>query len=333
MNWKLEETKRVGRSDILFCVVPGDQPGSWYAGSSDGNLHRLRFDGEISETEPLLEKAHASYVTGLARTAQGQLVSGGYDRQLVWWDAASGKAVRTIPAHDKWIRDVVASPDGRIIASVADDMVCRLWKAEDGAPLGELRGHESMTPHDYPSMLFTCAFSPDGAVLATADKVGRIVVWDVASRQVARTLDAAVMYTWDPTQRRHSIGGIRSLAFSPDGKTLAAGGMGQVGNIDHLGGRMRVSLYRWESGETLKETESGELNGLAERMAFHPDGTWLLAQGGDNKGGTMLVDPVSGKVISEGTFAFHVHDFALAGPDAAFAVGHNGIALQTIAPV
>ena len=43
-------------------------------------------------------------------------------------------------AHDKWIRKV-ASPvaDGKlVVASVADDMVCRLWDAETGKLLHEL---------------------------------------------------------------------------------------------------------------------------------------------------------------------------------------------------
>ena len=41
---------------------------------------------------------------------------------------------------------------------------------------------------------------------------------DVDGGHPVATLDAPIMYTWDPVQRRHSIGGIRALAFTPDGK-------------------------------------------------------------------------------------------------------------------
>src|SRR5438552_257273 len=86
------------------------------------------------------------------------------------------------------------------------------------------------------SKVYAVAFSADGYRLATGDKVGHVVVWDVESGKQLTTCEAPGMYTWDPVQRLHSIGGIRSLAFSPDGTRLAVGGMGKVGNIDHLEG-------------------------------------------------------------------------------------------------
>src|SRR5262249_52413344 len=157
--------------------------------------------------------------------------------------------VRAVEAHQKWIRRVASTRDGKLLASVADDMRCRLWDAADGKMLHELRGHEEMTPHHYPSMLYASAFSADGKYLATGDKVGHVVVWETATAKQVATLETPVMYTWDPTQRRHSIGGIRSLAFSPDGKLLAVGGMGKVGNIDHLEGKARVEVFDWAKGE------------------------------------------------------------------------------------
>ncbi len=92
-------------------------------------------------------------------------------------------------------------------------------------------------------MLYAVAISSDGRRLATGDKVGHIVIWDLESGRSLATLEAPELYTWDPVQRRHSIGGIRSLAFSPDGKTLAAGGSGKISNIDHLDGKALVEIF------------------------------------------------------------------------------------------
>src|SRR5262249_55451706 len=160
--------------------------------------------------EPRELGAHESYVTGVALAGK-TLVSGSYDCRLSFWDTEARTKVRTAEnAHAKWIRRVTASPDGKTVASAADDMVCRLWDVATGKMTAELRGHQEMTPHHFPSMLYAVTFSPDGHYLATGDKVGHIVVWDVATGKEAATLEAPVMYTWDPVQRRHSIGGIRS---------------------------------------------------------------------------------------------------------------------------
>src|SRR4030095_16725963 len=89
--------------------------------------------------------------------------------------------------------------------------------------------------------------------LATADKVGHVVVWDAATGAELAAVEAPVMYTWDPVQRLHSIGGVRSLAFSPDGTLLAVGGTGKIGNIDHLEAKARVEVFDWRAGKQIAE--------------------------------------------------------------------------------
>src|SRR4029077_378060 len=185
---------------------------------------------------------------------------------------------------------IAVSPDGKTVASVADDMVCRLWEPATGKMVRELRGHTEKTPHHFLSMLYACAFTPDGRHLATGDKTGHIAIWDVESGKQETTLEAPVMYTWDPVQRRHSIGGIRSLAFSPDGKQLAVGGMGKVGNIDHLEGKARVEGFDWASGKQTAEFPGDKFAGLVNRLAWAPDGSWLLGAGGAGEGYFLFYD-------------------------------------------
>jgi WD40 repeat protein len=171
-------------------------------------------------------------------------------------------------------------------------------------------------------MLFACAFSPDGKHVATGDKVGHVVVWDVTSGKPVTTLEAPGMYTWDPVQRRHSIGGVRSLAFSPDGKLLAVGGIGKIGNIDHLEGKPRVEVFDWQKGARVHEYLGDGIKGLVERLVFHPKGEWLLAAGGANDGFLMFFDLKGPKALRQDKVPMHVHSAALnEAADTLYAVG------------
>jgi WD40 repeat protein len=304
----LKSVKEIPNRDILFCLARVPASSRVFVGTSGFKVQEVDTAAAKPEFKDL--GAHSSYVTGLA-LAGNTLISGSYDGRLIWWDIEQHKQVREVEAHKKWIRDVVVSRDGKLAASVADDMVCRLWDVEAGKLVHELRGHEEMTPHHYPSMLYACAFSPDGKQLASADKVGHVVVWDTATGKSTTTLEAPVMYTWDPTQRRHSIGGIRSLAFSPDGKLLAVGGMGKVGNIDHLEGKIRVEVFDWQKGERTHEFNGDKFNGLVERLEFHPQSEWLLGAGGANDGFLAFFDLKEKKSIKQDKVAMHIHDTQL----------------------
>jgi WD40 repeat protein len=320
---KVKVVKQIARPEIVFAAARKPGTGLLFFGGSDFKVHAVDLDQDKPQVRDL--GAHESYVTGLA-LAGGYLVSGAYDGKLIWWDVESGSMVRTVDGHRKWVRHVAATPDGKIVASVADDMVCRLWEAATGRLVHELRGHAEMTPHHFSSMLFACAISADGRHIATGDKVGHVNVWELASGTRLAELEAPVFYTWDPVQRRHSIGGIRALAFSPDGARLAIGGIGKIGNIDHLDSKPRVEVFDWGKGQRLGEVQ-GEGRGLVERLEFHPGGDWLLGAGGYTDGFLLFCDPAGTKVLAQAKVPMYVHDFAAnEASDRLFAVGHRKIA-------
>jgi WD40 repeat protein len=323
---KIKVLKELSRGDIVFALARKPATGQLFCGGSDFTVYEIDVDQPKPEAKEL--GRHASYVTGLALTGT-TLVSGGYDGHLMWWNIESRSKVREIEAHRKWIRGVTAAPDGSVVASVADDMVCRVWDVESGRMVHQLRGHEELTPTHFPSMLFTCAISPDSRHLATGDKVGHITVWDLESGQRLTAVEAPGMYTWDPVQRLHSIGGIRSLAFSPDGTRLAVGGSAKIPNIDHLDGMSRVEVFDWQKGERTHEFVSDKHKGLVEYLGFHPQGDWLLAAGGGDKDGFLTFFDLAGKkVLAQEQAPMYVHDLALNEKgDTVYAVGHRKIAV------
>ncbi len=295
--------------DILFCIEADAQPERFFLGSADFGVYQLDTSEDVPQRIPFHD-GHQSYVTGLAFVA-GTLISASYDRKLIWWDLESRKPVRTVAAHDRWIRRVIAMPDGRRVVTVADDMLCKVWDVETAELVAAFTDHRPMTLHHYPSMLYAVAVSDDGRYLATGDKVGHVVIWDADSFAKVGELEAPVMYTWDPAQRRHSIGGIRSLAFSPDGQRLAVGGIGTIGNIDHLGGPARLEVFHWQSGKRLFVAENENRKGLVEQIAWASDGSWILTAGGDHKGFVTLYRADTGEQLHDVDAKGHIHGFVL----------------------
>jgi WD40 repeat protein len=322
---KFKIKKELARRDIVFALAR-KRRGQLFCGGSDFTVYEIDLDQADPEAREL--GRHESYVTSLA-LAGTTLVSGGYDGRLIWWNTESRSKVREVDAHRKWIRAVAATPDGRVLASVADDMVCRLWDLETGQMIRELRGHAERTPTQFPSMLFACAISPDGRHVATGDKVGHITVWDLESGQVLTALETPELYTWDSVQRHHSIGGIRALAFSPDGSRLAAGGSGKISNIDHLDGKATVEVFDWQKGKRTGEFASDKFKGLVEYLGFHPKGDWLLAAGGTDKDGFLsFFDLAANKVLAQVQAPMYLHDLALAEQaDTIYAAGHRKLAV------
>jgi len=320
---QIKPLKELNTAGIFLCIARVPETERVIVGSAEAKL----FEYDLAADKPeavAFGEGHSSYINGVAWTPSG-IVSGGYDGKLVWWDATTRQAIRTVDdAHSKWIRKVVASPNGKRVVSIADDMQVKLWDAESGALLHAFTDHQAITPHHYPSMLYAAAFSTDGMLLATGDKVGHIAIWNADTAEKIATVESPGMYTWDPRQRRHSIGGIRSLAFSRDNKWLAVGGIGLIENIDHLGGPARVEVFDWKAGKPLPELSDNKHKGLVTQLVFTPDDRWLVTAGGDNAGFITVYDASTWKVAFQDKAHQHIHGFAANDAVDRISTAHHG---------
>ncbi len=316
----LRVVREIARRDILFSVARVPTSPRLVVASSDGKVHEIDASQANPPDRALAE--HGRYVT-CVRLVGDTVVSGGYDGRLLWWDLRENRLIRTTnDAHTRQVRQLAVSPDGNKLASVGDDMVCRLWNLATGERLHELRGHAEQTPQHFTSMLYCCAFSADGRHLATGDRVGHVIIWEVATGRQVAALDAPLLYTWDGTQRIRSIGGVRALAFSPDGQQLAVGGVGQINNVDALQGPSRVEIFHWNRPQRVAEF-TGQ-NGIVNRLQYHPQGQWLCALGGGGNGLFLFYDPTRRTMIHQGNVPMHVHDAAFEDDyTTIYAVGHN----------
>ena len=315
--------REINRRDILLAVARMPRSNRLFVGSSEAKL----FDLDAGQANPPAQEfvGHDTYVTG-ARLAGNTLISGSYDGTLKWWNLENRQCIRTVPAHERWIRKIGISPDGAKLVSVADDMVVRIWNAATGERLHELRGHAERTPQNFRNQLYACVFSADNSKLATGDRTGIVKIWDAASGRDLATVSAPTLYTWDGVQRIRSIGGVRSLAFSPNGQQLAVGGIGQIGNVDALQGPARVEIFDWEPGRRIHEFTGPQA--LVNHLEYHPQGNWLFAAAGANNGPLMFYDVGRRAMIHQMNLPMHIHECVFdEDRTTLFAVGHNKIAV------
>jgi len=323
----LRTVREITRRDILFSVARIPNTSRLLVASSENKVLEL----DASQANPTAREYadHGRYAT-CVRLSGNTIISGGYDNRLIWWDLQNNRSIRTVDAHTRQLRQLAVSPDGTKLASVADDMVCRLWNVATGERLRELRGHEDRTPTHFGSMLYCCAFSNDGSKLATGDRVGRVIIWNVANGERLSTVEVPSLYTWDATQRIRSIGGIRALAFSPDGTQIAVGGVGQIGNVDGLAGPSRVEIHDWARRTRVHEF-NGAQQGIYNRLIWHPDNHWLCAVGGSGNGFITFHKMSDRTMLHQANLPMHVHDSAFSEDwNTLYHVGHQKIVVQEL---
>ena len=225
---------------------------------------------------------YSNSVCCVAISPDGQLLAtGDISGAIKLWDIKSGLAATQLidvnPDAHKGVDSLAFSPDGRRLAVGYDQQGVRIWDVVNG----ELKQSVATSQH---GSIESVAFSPDGHWLATASLEGSVMVWDLASAEGGDGSADSVkpIYQFDIGDDIHGV------AFSPDGKLLAAGCYDQT-----------VTLWNMSTGQKVR-TMNGNAN-YVHAVAFSPNGRWLISATHDNA--VQIWEVSTGKLVR--TLAAH----------------------------
>lgn len=201
-------------------------------------------------------KGHLGQVDSLAVFEQ-KLASGSGDRTIRIWDLVSGSLLQIFEGHSMPVLSVAFSPDGQKLVSGSWDSTVRVWDMAFETPL--------QMPEDYETDKITSiAFSSNGQKLVSVSKTYVVRVWDSGSGLLLRKLEG--------------LGGVSSVAFSPDGNKLACAfdyiGCSSIRVWDVVSGS---ELWTIEDVTDVKSADGVSYFGVsydyyAMSVAFSPDG-------------------------------------------------------------
>ena len=205
---------------------------------------------------PLYE--HTDLVHQVAFSPDGKtLASAGNDGLVIIWDLTSFKPT-VLTGHASNVIGCKFSPDGRFLATTDVTGTVIIWsmnpKLSLGEPLGKILSDDSSIVHHTASIGALAIDPQNNSIMASGDDNGKVILWNIKTNKAFReiSLDSSTSIRsldFNPTGNLLAIGGSNNLsvslwnmndvlqqptyllksdtplgssvAFSPDGKTLA----------------------------------------------------------------------------------------------------------------
>jgi WD40 repeat protein len=238
-------------------------------------------DGTLRQWDPATGKpvgapmiGHTQAVTGIAYTADGQIIaSASLDGTVRLWNAETGAALTPNPVHVEPLYGVAVGPDGKILTGGANDGIGE-WDTR-----GQLIGAHRVFD-DHTAQIIAVAFDRSFDLFAAGATGGNggIAVYDTSSFK----LHAPIIQVLGPGSLP---AGVSSIAFSPDGHTIAAGGF-------------TLQLFNADTGTLVRTIQLGSSReATVDSVAFSPDGHRIAT--GRSDGALQLWDADTGAQIGQ----------------------------------
>ena len=269
-----------GHACRVFCV--SFNPDGKTVASADEKGTVLIWDAMSGDRVRTLSTGSGA-ILSLAFSPDGKTLASGSRRGgISFWNTETGKIVKKPEGQEGALASALAnalsvafSPDGRLLACGRRDKVVVLYDVLSGSWIKTLLGHSGFL-----GSVNSVAFSPDGRLLASGGRDKRIIIWDAVFKRTQFE-----RYTETGGALRVLTGHtntVSSVAFSPDGKTLASGSTDKT-------------VILWNPGDGEKINVLKGHSDLVNSVAFSPDGR-ILASGSRDKS-IILWNPATGQRI------------------------------------
>ncbi|RKU15187.1 hypothetical protein C6500_21075 [Candidatus Poribacteria bacterium] len=222
------------------------------------------------------------------------------DNTVYLWDAATGKSKGTLERIGKGsVQSFVYAPDGNTIATAGgwNDNVVQLWDAQTGAHKTTLSGHTKRVN--------SVAYSPNGTMIASGSRDGSVRLWGVAAGKQKAILNHTnwfnFLFPWLNAP-------VHSVAYSPDGSTVAAGSMDR-----------KVRLWDTQTPK-LKATLTGHTDPV-DAIVYSPHGKAIATVSGWKDNTVRLWDAVTGETRAVLTGYTHISSVAYSPDGKTIATG------------
>ncbi len=259
-------------------VLAESPDGKWLAAATSAGLLQVwpaaGGDQSITLEEPPKSAGPAAKVL-LAWSSNGVLAySTPHETSIRLWDSTTRKPLPALEGHGQPLRSLAWSPDGKRLASAADDGTGKVWDVTSGKAVSTFTYFVVREPprfglggKTFASSIL--AWSHDGKLLAVAGEDETIRIWDVDA-QPAEEIKPLPGHPSNEAKENHNV--VCTVAWSPDGKRLAA--------ASPDGTFLVWDTATWQEVLTLRPGSAGPfakeiLPSHAGTLAWSPDG-WQL---------------------------------------------------------